>query len=186
MSCHITSIIFLSPSPFLTLSLHFKTFVTLLAFCSIPFLRKLPFFSPSTNKMARPFETVSDINNRKELWVIAVKIHHKWKVTTASKEHFEMVVVDKTVSHESNNIFYVWTDILSFRVYFMLYVGLWWIRTNMFGYVYTIDVLFPLLHSVCDWWITCVNFGFGFISGSWHTCYCSHYIRENIWVGFVC
>ncbi|CAI8587855.1 unnamed protein product [Vicia faba] len=45
--------------------------------------------------MARPFEMISDINDHMELWKISVKIHHKWKVTTASKEHFEMVVFDK-------------------------------------------------------------------------------------------
>ncbi|CAI8619193.1 unnamed protein product [Vicia faba] len=45
--------------------------------------------------MARPFEMISDINDRKELWKIVIKMHHKWMVTTASEEYFEMVVFDK-------------------------------------------------------------------------------------------
>ncbi|XP_058742285.1 uncharacterized protein LOC131614745 [Vicia villosa] len=45
--------------------------------------------------MARPFECIADINDRKELWKIGVKVHQKWKVNIANKEHFEMVVVDK-------------------------------------------------------------------------------------------
>ncbi|CAI8616372.1 unnamed protein product [Vicia faba] len=38
---------------------------------------------------------ISDINDCKELWKNDVKIHLKWKVTAASKEHFDMVVYDK-------------------------------------------------------------------------------------------
>ncbi|CAK8562912.1 unnamed protein product [Lathyrus sativus] len=45
--------------------------------------------------MARPFETINDITDCKDLWKLVVKIHHKWKLTTITNEHFEMVVVDK-------------------------------------------------------------------------------------------
>ncbi|CAK8533328.1 unnamed protein product [Lathyrus sativus] len=45
--------------------------------------------------MARLFEMMNDITDRKDLWKLAVKIHHKWKVITTTKEHFEMVVIDK-------------------------------------------------------------------------------------------
>ncbi|XP_058746052.1 uncharacterized protein LOC131618919 [Vicia villosa] len=44
--------------------------------------------------MARPLEKISDINDEKELWKVAVKIHHKWSVISNNKEHFEMVVYD--------------------------------------------------------------------------------------------
>ncbi|XP_058763554.1 uncharacterized protein LOC131637002 [Vicia villosa] len=45
--------------------------------------------------MARPFEPVKNINDTKELWKLAVRIHHKWTVVNKNKEHFELVVVDK-------------------------------------------------------------------------------------------
>ncbi|XP_058733797.1 uncharacterized protein LOC131605463 [Vicia villosa] len=45
--------------------------------------------------MARLFEQVKDINDSKELWKIAVRIHHKWTVVSKNKEHFEMILCDK-------------------------------------------------------------------------------------------
>ncbi|XP_058739254.1 uncharacterized protein LOC131611176 isoform X2 [Vicia villosa] len=48
-----------------------------------------------TSKMARPFELVKDINDTKELWKIAVRVHHKWTVVNKNKEHFEMLLCDK-------------------------------------------------------------------------------------------
>ncbi|XP_058775896.1 uncharacterized protein LOC131650191 [Vicia villosa] len=45
--------------------------------------------------MARPFENLKDINESKELWKIAVRVHHKWSVVSRNKEHFEMILVDK-------------------------------------------------------------------------------------------
>ncbi|CAK8561176.1 unnamed protein product [Lathyrus sativus] len=45
--------------------------------------------------MARPFEMINDINDKKQLWKLAVKVHHKWKVTPATKKYFEMLVADK-------------------------------------------------------------------------------------------
>ncbi|XP_058777014.1 uncharacterized protein LOC131651367 [Vicia villosa] len=45
--------------------------------------------------MTRPFECVKDISDNKELWKIAIKIHHKWNVITNTKQHFEMIVMDK-------------------------------------------------------------------------------------------
>ncbi|XP_050920163.1 uncharacterized protein LOC127137785 [Lathyrus oleraceus] len=47
--------------------------------------------------MVRPFDMINNINDRKELWKIGVKVHHKWKVSSTSKEHFEMAVIDKHV-----------------------------------------------------------------------------------------
>ncbi|CAK8537179.1 unnamed protein product [Lathyrus sativus] len=35
--------------------------------------------------MARPFAIIKDINDSKELWKIAVRIHHKWSVVSKSK-----------------------------------------------------------------------------------------------------
>ncbi|CAI8607038.1 unnamed protein product [Vicia faba] len=55
--------------------------------------------------MARPFEMISDINDRNELWEIAVKKHHKWMVTTAPKEHFEMVVPSDLMFKPTNHKF---------------------------------------------------------------------------------
>ncbi|XP_058745812.1 uncharacterized protein LOC131618650 [Vicia villosa] len=46
--------------------------------------------------MARLVETISNINDGKELWKIAVRIHHRWNVVSNNKEHFEMIFVDKS------------------------------------------------------------------------------------------
>lgn len=48
--------------------------------------------------MERSFETVSDINDKKELWKVAVKVHHWWNVIINTKEYFEMIVYDNEVS----------------------------------------------------------------------------------------
>ncbi|XP_058776723.1 uncharacterized protein LOC131651063 [Vicia villosa] len=45
--------------------------------------------------MSRPVERIAEINDGKELWKIVVRIHHRWKVVSNSKEHFEMIFVDK-------------------------------------------------------------------------------------------
>ncbi|XP_058769157.1 uncharacterized protein LOC131643023 [Vicia villosa] len=47
--------------------------------------------------MSRPVERIAEINDGKELWKIVVRIHHRWKVVSNSKEHFEMIFVDKLV-----------------------------------------------------------------------------------------
>ncbi|XP_058784731.1 uncharacterized protein LOC131659576 [Vicia villosa] len=47
--------------------------------------------------MARPFEELKHINDSKELWKIAVRIHHKWTVVSKNKEHFEMILCDKEI-----------------------------------------------------------------------------------------
>ncbi|KAI5442705.1 hypothetical protein KIW84_011658 [Lathyrus oleraceus] len=44
--------------------------------------------------MARPFEKIVDINEIKELWKVAVKVHHKWTVISNNKEHIELIFVD--------------------------------------------------------------------------------------------
>src|SRR4051812_26037017 len=48
--------------------------------------------------MARPFELVKNIDDTKELWKLAIRIHHRWTVVNKNKEHFELVVVNKDVS----------------------------------------------------------------------------------------
>ena len=48
--------------------------------------------------MARPYESVKDINESNEFWKIFVRVHHKWSVVSRNKEHFEMILVDKEVS----------------------------------------------------------------------------------------
>jgi hypothetical protein len=48
--------------------------------------------------MARKFEFIKDITDRKDLLKIAVKVKDKWNVSKEGKEHFEMVVVDSKVS----------------------------------------------------------------------------------------
>ncbi|XP_058759281.1 uncharacterized protein LOC131632531 [Vicia villosa] len=45
--------------------------------------------------MARPMEKIIDINDTKELWKVAVRVSHKWKVLSNNKEHFEMIFEDK-------------------------------------------------------------------------------------------
>ncbi|CAI8607489.1 unnamed protein product [Vicia faba] len=45
--------------------------------------------------MARPVEKISDINDNKELWKLAVRVHHRWNVVSNNKVHFEMIFVDK-------------------------------------------------------------------------------------------
>ncbi|XP_058733458.1 uncharacterized protein LOC131605078 [Vicia villosa] len=45
--------------------------------------------------MYRPVERIAEINDEKELWKIAVRIHHRWNVVSNNKEHFEMIFVDK-------------------------------------------------------------------------------------------
>ncbi|XP_058726770.1 uncharacterized protein LOC131598158 [Vicia villosa] len=48
--------------------------------------------------MARPIDSVKDINESKDLWKIAVSCKHIWSVTSSSnKEHIEMVLVDSKV-----------------------------------------------------------------------------------------
>ncbi|CAK8536077.1 unnamed protein product [Lathyrus sativus] len=44
--------------------------------------------------MARPFEKICDISDKKELWKIVVKVHHKWTIVSNSKKHLEFVFVD--------------------------------------------------------------------------------------------
>ncbi|KAK2447811.1 replication protein A 70 kDa DNA-binding subunit B [Trifolium repens] len=46
------------------------------------------------SNMARNFEFIKDITDRKDLFKIAVKVKDKWNVSKEGKEHFEMVVVD--------------------------------------------------------------------------------------------
>ncbi|XP_058784404.1 uncharacterized protein LOC131659197 [Vicia villosa] len=45
--------------------------------------------------MARPSANLKEINESKELWKIAVRIHHKWTVLSKTREHFELILVDK-------------------------------------------------------------------------------------------
>jgi hypothetical protein len=49
--------------------------------------------------MARVFDFIKDITDRKDLFKIAVKVKDKWNVVKEGKEHFEMVVVDSKVSY---------------------------------------------------------------------------------------
>ncbi|KAK2368089.1 replication protein A 70 kDa DNA-binding subunit B [Trifolium repens] len=44
--------------------------------------------------MARNFQFIKDITDRKDLFKIVVKVKDKWNVIKEGKEHFEMVVVD--------------------------------------------------------------------------------------------
>ncbi|CAK8533959.1 unnamed protein product [Lathyrus sativus] len=44
--------------------------------------------------MAMPFEKIGDIFDKKELWKIVVKVHHKWTVVSNNKEHLELIFVD--------------------------------------------------------------------------------------------
>ncbi|XP_058787425.1 uncharacterized protein LOC131661804 [Vicia villosa] len=45
--------------------------------------------------MARPVAKICDINDSKELWKVFVRVHHKWKVLSNNREHFEMIFMDK-------------------------------------------------------------------------------------------
>ncbi|KAI5440804.1 hypothetical protein KIW84_010322 [Lathyrus oleraceus] len=45
--------------------------------------------------MARPIESVMDINDSKDLWKIVVRCRHLWTVRSSSnKEHLELILVD--------------------------------------------------------------------------------------------
>ncbi|GAU15812.1 hypothetical protein TSUD_236280 [Trifolium subterraneum] len=44
--------------------------------------------------MARVFEFIKDITDRKDLWKIVVKVKDKWNATKEGKDFFQMVVVD--------------------------------------------------------------------------------------------
>ncbi|GAU40127.1 hypothetical protein TSUD_389770 [Trifolium subterraneum] len=44
--------------------------------------------------MARVFEFIKDITDRKDLWKIAVKVKDKWNATKEGKDFFQIVVVD--------------------------------------------------------------------------------------------
>ncbi|MCI00607.1 replication protein A1-like protein, partial [Trifolium medium] len=44
--------------------------------------------------MARNIEFIKDINDRKDLWKVAVKVKDKWSCIKDGKEFYEMVVVD--------------------------------------------------------------------------------------------
>jgi hypothetical protein len=48
--------------------------------------------------MARNFEFIKDINDRKDLWKVAVKVRDKWTSQKEGKEYLELVVVDSKVS----------------------------------------------------------------------------------------
>ncbi|XP_058772418.1 uncharacterized protein LOC131646384 [Vicia villosa] len=60
--------------------------------------------------MARPMEKIIDINDTKELWKVAVRVAHKWKVVSNNKEHFEMIFQDKELA----NIYHVFCVVDSF------------------------------------------------------------------------
>ncbi|XP_058772475.1 uncharacterized protein LOC131646465 [Vicia villosa] len=60
--------------------------------------------------MARPMEKIIDINDTKELWKVAVRVAHKWKVVSNNKEHFEMIFQDKELA----NIYHVLCVVDSF------------------------------------------------------------------------
>ncbi|CAI8614855.1 unnamed protein product [Vicia faba] len=76
--------------------------------------------------MVRPFEMIGDINNRKELWKLSVKIHHKWKVSMTNKKHFDIVVVDK----QGHDIHVVVSIIFRQTFDFVLSVNLMCMRSN--------------------------------------------------------
>ncbi|WJX51874.1 hypothetical protein P8452_38038 [Trifolium repens] len=44
--------------------------------------------------MARNFEFIKDITDRKDIWKVAVKVKDKWSAMKDVKEYFEMVVCD--------------------------------------------------------------------------------------------
>jgi hypothetical protein len=48
--------------------------------------------------MARNFEFIKDITDRKDIWKVAVKVKDKWSAMKDGKEYFEMVVCDAKVS----------------------------------------------------------------------------------------
>ncbi|WJX62280.1 hypothetical protein P8452_47291 [Trifolium repens] len=50
-----------------------------------------------TKNMARNFEFIKDITDRKYLFKIAVMVKDKWNILKEGKKHFEMVVVDSKI-----------------------------------------------------------------------------------------
>lgn len=47
--------------------------------------------------MERPFEYVADINDKKDLWKLAVKVKDKWTMVKDGREHLELVIADAKV-----------------------------------------------------------------------------------------
>lgn len=47
--------------------------------------------------MERPVQLISDVNDKKDLWKLAVKVKNKWTVVKDGKEHLELVIVDDKV-----------------------------------------------------------------------------------------
>lgn len=48
--------------------------------------------------MARTFEKIVDNCDRKELWRVSIKVHHKWTVITNNNGHLELIFVNAYVS----------------------------------------------------------------------------------------
>lgn len=48
--------------------------------------------------MVRPFEIICNIIDKKELWKIDVKVHHKWNVVSNNKEYVTLIFMDADVS----------------------------------------------------------------------------------------
>ncbi|PNX99095.1 replication factor-A carboxy-terminal domain protein [Trifolium pratense] len=76
--------------------------------------------------MARAFEFVKDITNRKDLWKVVVKVKDKWSGTKDGKEYFEIVVVDSKgddilvlVPHELKQKFEIEIPIIVNKTYTM-------------------------------------------------------------------
>src|SRR3954465_10537887 len=87
--------------------------------------------------MARPLEKISDVNDEKELWKIAVKIHHKWSVISNNKEHFEMVVYDSEVSFNiftKSHYFLLFSYKLFVSCYILIqYHWFWKVKIGLLG-----------------------------------------------------
>lgn len=66
--------------------------------------------------MDQPFDLIKDINGSKEIWKIANKVHHKWKVLSTTKKHFELTVIDKEVGFHCRFLFRVHV-LLLLRIY---------------------------------------------------------------------
>ncbi|MCI40820.1 hypothetical protein A2U01_0062053, partial [Trifolium medium] len=44
--------------------------------------------------MSRAVDNIKDINDKKEVWKVAVKVDDIWTITKSSKEYAEMIIRD--------------------------------------------------------------------------------------------
>lgn len=105
--------------------------------------------------MEKSFENISDINDTKDLWKVAMRVHHKWTILSNNKEHFERTFVNKDVSLN----FYVLISVMM-RFHYIIFFYLFYdfnfssILTSMILFcdennLFVVCITYVLLFSLC-------------------------------------